>query len=127
MPVPYIVCWFLLAAAAIANGMLRQGTYGRHVSELPAHQISTGTGILITGIIVWIFHRIWPVSSATEAWQIGLGWLAATVVFEFGFGHFVAKHPWRKLFADYNLAKGRVWLLFLIWITVMPYLLWKYD
>lgn len=48
-----------------------------------------------------------------------------TVAFEFGFGHYVAGHSWDKLLADYNLLRGRVWSLFLVWIAVMPYVIFK--
>ena len=45
-----------------------------------------------------------------------------TMLFEFGFGHYVAKTPWKKLFHDYNLLKGRVWSLFLLTDLVSPLL-----
>jgi hypothetical protein len=48
-----------------------------------------------------------------------------TVAFEFGFGHYVAGHSWSLLLADYNLLAGRVWSLFLIWITIVPYVTWR--
>jgi hypothetical protein len=48
-----------------------------------------------------------------------------TIAFEFGFGHYVAGHSWSRLLADYNLANGRVWSLFLAWIAVLPYLTWR--
>lgn len=49
-------------------------------------------------------------------------WLTATVVFEFGFGHYVIGHSWDRLLRDYNLLEGRVWLLFLTATTVIPYI-----
>ena len=123
----YLLCWFLLAIVAIANGILRQATYGKHLSELAAHQVSTATGILFTGLVVWVISRIWPIESAAQAWLIGACWLVATIAFEFGFGHFVAGHSWGRLMADYNLLDGRVWSLFLVWITLMPYLFYRYG
>jgi hypothetical protein len=33
---------------AIANGALREGWYGKHLSELQAHQISTATGVTMS-------------------------------------------------------------------------------
>ena len=48
-----------------------------------------------------------------------------TVVFEFIFGHYVMEHPWSKLFHDYNLLAGRVWLLLLLWTTLAPYILYR--
>lgn len=127
MLIRYLLCWFLLAIVAVTNGVLRQATYGKQVSDLLAHQISTATGILFTGLVVWIFSRFWPIESATQAWVIGACWLVATVAFEFGFGHFVAGHSWSRLLADYNLLDGRVWSLFLVWITLMPYLFYRYG
>lgn len=56
----------------------------------------------------------------SQAWLVGAIWLAATVAFEFGFGHYVVGHSWNKLLRDYNFMKGRLWLLVLIWILIMP-------
>ena len=117
--------WLILAVVAVLNGVLRQATYGRHLPELAAHQVSTVTGILLIGAVVWKLSRFWPIGSAKEAWIIGFCWLSMTIAFEFGFGHYVAGHSWSRLFADYNLADGRVWSLFLVWIAVLPYLVWR--
>jgi hypothetical protein len=120
MIVKYLLFWLVLAIVAIANGVIRQTTYGKVVPELAAHQISTIVAILTTGAVVWGLSRIWPLDSSGQAWTIGILWLLLTIVFEFGFGHFVAGHSWARLLADYNLLNGRVWLLFLIWVAVMP-------
>ena len=125
MVTQYLFFWLILAVVAIINGVLRQATYARHIPELAAHQVSTVTGILLTGAVVWILSRFWPIGSAKEARVIGACWLLMTVAFEFGFGHYVAGHSWSRLFADYNLADGRVWSLFLAWIAVLPYLSWR--
>lgn len=116
----YAAFWLVLAVLAVTNGILRVSTYGQYVPELAAHQFSTLTAITVTGIAVWLFHRWQPIRSIREAWLIGVMWLAMTVAFEFGFGHLVAGHSWERLFADYNLLAGRVWLLFLVWILLMP-------
>jgi len=120
-----MLVWLLLAIVAIANGIVRQSTYGKFVPELAAHQISTVTAILASGLVVWFVNRIWPIESASQALLIGACWLVMTVVFEFGFGHYVAGHSWARLVADYNLVAGRVWSLFLIWVAIMPYVIFK--
>jgi len=122
----YLFVWLLLAVVAIANGILRQITYSKIVSELTAHQISTVTAILASGMVVWITNRFWPIESPSQAMAIGFFWLVMTVIFEFGFGHFIAGHPWEKLTADYNLLEGRVWTLFLIWVAILPLLVFKF-
>ena len=88
---------------AIANGAIREGWYGKHVSELQAHQISTVTGVLLFGFYIWMLIRFWRPASTGQALTIGLVWLGMTVAFEFLFGHYVAKRPWRELLRDYNI------------------------
>lgn len=110
---------------AIGNGALREMTYGHAVGELHAHQISTLTGILFSGLAVWAFCRFYPLQSDYQAWLTGISWLALTLAFEFIFGHFVMGHPWTTLMQDYNLLAGRLWSLFLLWILAMPYVFYK--
>lgn len=121
----HLLAWFLLAMVAIANGVIRQSTYGKSMPDLAAHQISTVTGVVATGFVAWLLSRIWPLESAVQAWIIGWCWLLFTIFFEFVFGHFVAGHPWPRLLADYNILQGRVWSLFLVGITVMPYVFYR--
>lgn len=123
----YLLAWFLLAIVATINGIVRQSTYGKTISDIAAHQISTGTGIFVTGAVIWWISRMWPLESSSQAWTIGVIWLILTVGFEFGFGHFVAGHSWEKLLADYNILNGRVWSLFLIWVAVMPFVFFKLN
>ena len=125
MVAKYLIVWLLLAVVAVTNGIVRQATYGKVLSDLAAHQISTVTAIAASGITVWIVNRVWPIESSAQAWSIGICWLVLTVAFEFGFGHFVAGHSWDRLFADYNLLQGRVWSLFLIWVLILPVVIYK--
>jgi hypothetical protein len=64
-------------------------------------------------------------ASAGQALTMGLVWLGMTVAFEFLFGHYVVKRPWSELLNDYNLVAGRVWLVVLAWITLVPYLFYR--
>lgn len=125
MLIRYLFVWLLLAIVAIANGIVRQATYGNIIPELAAHQVSTITAIAATGALVWLVNRRWAIRSAAEAATIGLAWLFLTVLFEFGFGHYVAGHDWNRLLADYNIFNGRIWSLFLVWIAVVPYLVFS--
>lgn len=120
----YAVAWLGLAVLGVLNGSLRVLTYGRLMPELAAHQVSTVTGILLVGFAVMLLHRKWPIRSAREAIAIGLMWLCMTVIFEFGFGHYLMGHTWARLLADYNLLRGRVWSLFLVWLALAPW--WVY-
>jgi hypothetical protein len=125
MVTKYLFVWLLLAIVAIANGILRQSTYGKIIPELAAHQISTITAILASGVVVWMANRYWAIESTSQAFIIGGCWLIMTVAFEFGFGHYIVGHTWEKLTADYNLLQGRVWSLFLVWMAIMPFVIHK--
>ena len=121
----HLLAWFVLVAVAVLNGIIRQGGYSKVLPELAAHQVSTVTGMLVTGIVGWMLSRRWPLDSARQAWLVGCGWLLLTVLFEFGFGHYVAGHSWARLLQDYNVLQGRVWSLFLLWLLLMPYLFYR--
>ena len=121
----YILAWVPMVLIAIANAVIREAWYGKHLGELYAHQVSTATGVLLFGAYIWVLIRILPPGSSGKAFAIGLTWLGLNVAFEFLFGHFVAGHPWARLFHDYNILAGRVWIVVVIWITFAPYLFYR--
>jgi len=47
-------------------------------------------------------------------------WVVLTVIFQFSLGLFV-KRSRKSLLQDYNLIAGRIWLLFLFYLSVLPY------
>jgi uncharacterized membrane protein YkgB len=81
-----MLAWVPMVFIAIANGKLRKGLYGKHLSELQAHQVSTGMGMLLFGIYIWILLRLWRPTSGGLGITIGLVWLGMTVAFEFVLG-----------------------------------------
>ena len=121
----YFIGWIGLVILAILNGILRNNVYGPHMREIFAHQISTLSLLILFGIYIWIFTGICRIGSSRQALLIGFIWLLMTILFEFIFGHFVVGHPWTKLLQDYNLLKGRIWILVLFWTTVAPYVFYR--
>jgi hypothetical protein len=121
----YAAGWLGLVILAIMNGIVRVKVYAPFMDDLTAHQVSTLIGIFLFGIYIWLLTGIIKIESSQQALLVGLLWLVMTVAFEFLFGHYVAGHPWSKLFQDYNIFKGRVWLLVLIWTTLAPYIFYR--
>ncbi|MDO8310908.1 MAG: hypothetical protein Q7T25_03100 [Sideroxyarcus sp.] len=121
----YLIAWFVLLVVAMINGALRDFTYGKHVPELLANQLSCVSGILLFAVVIHQYVRRWPPASAREAWYIGLFWMALTVAFEFLFFHYVGGHSWEALLANYDIASGRLWPLILLWVLVAPYLFYR--
>jgi hypothetical protein len=57
--------------------------------ERTAGQISTGTLIALLALYFWALDRRWPIPTTRSALTIGAAWVVMTIVFEFGFGHYV--------------------------------------
>ena len=116
----WVAAWPGAAGIGVANGVLREATYGRRLSENAGHQLS---GVTAVGAVAAYFgalnHRR-PLATTRDAVTVGGIWLALTLAFEFGFGRLVAKQSWDELLADYDVAKGRTWPFVLAWIAVGP-------
>jgi hypothetical protein len=121
----YLAAWFVMLLVSVANGAVRDITYGRYVDALAAHQISTATGILLLGLVIWLCSAIVPVSSGRQAVSLGLFWAALTVAFEFLFFHFIGGRSWSELLADYNVLQGRVWVFVVLWVAVAPWIFFR--
>ena len=122
-----LAAWFVMLLVSIANGTLRDFSYGKHLSELAAHQISTACGIVLLGAVIGIFCRRVPLSSTREAICLGVFWTALTMAFEFLFFHYVGGHSWAALLANYNVLEGRVWVFLLAWIAVAPRVFFRFQ
>jgi hypothetical protein len=122
----YLIAWFVLLLVAVINGALRDFTYGRHVPELLANQLSCLSGIILFGVMFYQFVRHWPPATARQAIYIGLFWMVLTVAFEFLFFHYAAGHSWPELLANYDIAGGRLWPLILLWVAFGPYVFYRY-
>ena len=116
----WLLGWLGGPLIGIANGTLRELGYKDRVGERAAHQMSTGSAIALFAGYFELLARLRPLTSTREALQVGAAWLALTIAFEFGFGHYVAGDPWSKLLENYNLATGHVWPALLLWLLVGP-------
>ena len=116
-----IIAWFLMIPAAILNGVLRETVVRPEVGELPAHQISvvTGSAFFLTVAYYLLRDHAGDAENRTPL-GIGASWLAATILFEFGFGHYVDGKSWSELTHDYNIAEGRLWPVVLLVILFAP-------
>ena len=109
---------------AIINGTVRNKVYKPVVGDLTAHQISTAIFVTLIFVVTYLILQVTClVLTDFSAIVMGAIWVTTTVLFEFVAGHYVFKNPWEKLVADYNLFKGRVWLLVLFASFLAPYLL----
>jgi len=109
--------WLVMLVAAFLNGALRELLIVPHVGDPLGHVISV---LLLSGAILglaYLFVRSQRPHPASTLLQIGLFWLLLSLLFEFGFFHYVMQEPWEKLLADYNILRGR--LLSVVWLTTL--------
>ncbi len=115
-----VAVWFMLMVFAIANGVFRNSVVSPRIGEHGGHIFSTMMLCLIILIVAWgTIDWIGP-RTGREALQVGFLWVAMTLGFEFLAGHYVFGNPWEKLFADYNIARGRIWALVLVANLIAP-------
>ena len=61
-------------------------------------------------------------TTARQAVAVGALWVGLTLAFEFGVGHYGFGNPWAELLADYDLRRGRIWILVLLTTLLAPLL-----
>jgi len=117
---PWLIAWLGAAVLGVANGVARATLYEKQLGAGRAHYISTATLLLLLSAYVRWLSCVWPIPSSAGALRIGGVWTGLTIVFEFGFGRFVAHDSWSALLAQYNVARGKVWALIPVWMSLGP-------
>ena len=117
----YMLAWIPMLVLAVANGALRQLTFGTVLSEPHAHQLSTLIGSIVIGAFIWFVVRLWPPVSSRQALLVGFIWVVLTVAFESSMGLVLQHRSLTQVLHEYNLLEGRVWVLFLIWLSAAPW------
>ncbi|MCI0405203.1 MAG: hypothetical protein L0Z48_11395 [candidate division Zixibacteria bacterium] len=113
--------WLILTLPAMLYGTVRNFLIAPFVGNGVAHIISSITLSILIFAVGWVFIGWIHPNTSRQALGLGFFRLLLTVLFEFGAGHYLFKNPWEKLLADYNVFKGRVWVL-VLWATLLaPY------
>lgn len=115
-----LIVWFAMLLMASVNGGVREVFLVPLLGPGSARAASTlflcAIVFLLTSLtIAWIGPR-----SPRDAWVIGGIWVALTLAFEFLAGHYLFANPWSELLADYNVFRGRIWILAVISILIAP-------
>jgi hypothetical protein len=117
------VIWLVLLVIAVTAGIARTLLLEPRVGEQLGHVIGTALVIVVFSTVIWLtFDWVSPLADPLNAWVIGLGWVMATMLFEFLFGHYVDGAPWSRLVADYNVLRGRLWILVPLTLLFVPVL-----
>ncbi|WP_197427876.1 hypothetical protein [Halogeometricum sp. CBA1124] len=114
--------WVGLVVVALLNATFREVVLAPAVGDYAGHVLSTVSLLAALAVVAYLYFDRYAGHSARELVAIGLLWATLTVLFEFGFGHYVMGTPWSVLLADYNLLAGRVWVFVPIAMATYPFL-----
>lgn len=119
-----LAIWFLLLVTAILLAIFREGVLTPRVGDHGSHLLGTALAVAFMATIIGVtLPWVMPGLQSRPLWILGISWTVMTVAFEFLFGHYVMGHPWSRLFHDYNLLAGRVWVLVLLTVFLAPVIL----
>ncbi|MPZ71003.1 MAG: hypothetical protein GEU71_15980 [Actinobacteria bacterium] len=116
----WLIAWLGGSVLGIVNGTARELLYKDRVGELGAHYISTASLMMLLILYMWLLEQKWPIPNLRSALRIGGIWFVLTIMFEFGFGHYVDGKTWAELGENYNLAGGHVWVVVPGLMTIGP-------
>lgn len=116
----WIVAWVGASVLGVVNGATRELVYKDQVGDATANRISVVMLLALLAIYFGALQRRWPLATERDALSIGGIWVVMTVLFEFGFGHYVDGDSWEELLQNYDLTEGNLWLVILLWIGVGP-------
>ena len=117
----YFILWIPMIIIAFANATFRQLVFVKYTNELRAHQFSTITLIILCSVYVWLIFPHLNIPNGRQAFVAGGLWVLLTILFEFALGLLSGKSI-AFLLRDYNLMAGRIWIFFLLWLFMLPYI-----
>ena len=111
--------WLVILVLASLNGAVRDLVVAPRIGDTAARAIST---LILCGLVLlvtWLSIRWVGPRSGRQALAIGLFWLVLTLAFEVGAGRLSGK-AWSVVLADYDVLRGRIWVLVLIVTCLAP-------
>lgn len=115
-----VAVWVGILVFASLNGAVRDLILGPRLGDPVARAISTVVLCVLIGVVTWFTIGWIAPRTARQALSVGVAWLALTLAFEFLAGRYLFHKPWTTLLADYDLLRGRIWILVLVTTLFAP-------
>jgi hypothetical protein len=98
--------WLLIALAEVLNGIVRVRLLNRRVGDRRARQIGVLTGSALILVITWLTLPWLKAGTMQELLSVGLFWLMLMLAFDIGFGRWVFRATWGRIFAEFDVRRG---------------------
>lgn len=116
------IVWLVIIVAESLHGTARELWLKPLVGDFRARQIAFFSGMVLILVVALLFVRWLRAESNRQLLHIGLLWAVLTLVFEFSLGLFVMGYSWQRMWEDYNLLRGGLMGLGLVWLIFVPQL-----
>lgn len=122
--IKYLLLWFPMLLIAILNGAARDLWYSKYLEVETGKQLSTITLIVFFSFYFFFVFKVFPPQTTFKVLSVGLLWMLLTLIFEFGFGLYRG-HSWQFLLSEYNILRGKLWILVPLWVGIGPYVIFR--
>lgn len=122
MIVRALLVWLVIAAAEVAQGILRVRFLNRHLGDHRARQFGVVTGSALILLLAWLTRDWIGARTRSEQWLVGGVWLALMLTFDLTFGRLVFHFPWARIAADFDVRKGNLLALGMLVVLLAPWL-----
>ena len=116
----YFLIWPALFAVTFINAAIRELSYRKYLGEYQNHAAGTAAGTVLIGISIYIVNTVWPFHGREQAFYVGFIWTAMTVIAETVTVLFLMKKDFKSLLRSYDITKGELWPIFLIFLIIFP-------
>jgi hypothetical protein len=115
-----LLVWGAMLVAASVNGALREALLIETLGDVAGRALSTVVLAALVLLLTCVTLRWIGARTPRDAWTVGLLWLALTLAFEFLAGRYLFGRPWGALLEDYDVTRGRIWILALLTTVAAP-------
>lgn len=112
--------WLVIIAVETIHGVVRALFLAPYLGDFRARQITVFTGSLLILMISCLFIRWLHATTRKSLLEVGLVWLALTLLFEVSLGRFALGLSWENLASDYDIFRGGLLPVGLVVLTLAP-------
>lgn len=112
--------WLIIIFAESLHGIARVIFLEPQIGDFRARQIAVFTGILIIFTISYLLIGWLRATNNFQLIAIGFLWFVLTLGFEISLGRFVMRVSWERVFSDYNIFKGGLLPIGLLFLLFSP-------
>lgn len=117
-----VFVWLIIIGVETVHGILRSIFLAPIVGDFQARQIAVFTGSLLIFFVALLTIRWIQAKSNRQLLLVGLIWVVLTALFEVALGKWILDLPWERVFEDYNIERGGLLGIGLLFMSVSPLL-----